>query len=64
MKNILSMWELRRYSRHELRVMYHLILAELANYPEGSFDQQIALINLRNIRYVLMTYQAYSPAPH
>jgi hypothetical protein len=61
MKNILSLWELRRYSRHELRVLYHLILAELASYPEGSFDQQIALTNLSNIRYVLATYHA---APH
>jgi hypothetical protein len=56
--NILTLWELRRYTRHELRTLYHLILAELPALPAESFDRQIALTNLANIRHVLATYDA------
>jgi hypothetical protein len=62
--NILTLWELRRYSRAALFELYRLIVADHATYAEGSFEQQIAATNLRNIRYVLMTYHTYRPAPH
>jgi hypothetical protein len=50
---LLSLGELRRCSRAELLALYDWISNALALYPEGSAEYEIAVTNLRNIRWVL-----------
>src|SRR5215467_2610337 len=50
---VLSIKELMRLTRIELTDLYVRISNALPDMPEGSQNRQIALINLRNIRWVL-----------
>ena len=50
---VLSIKELMRLTRVELIDLYVRITNALPDMPEGSQNRQIALINLRNIRWVL-----------
>ena len=50
---VLTIKELMRLTRIELTDLYVRITNALPDMPEGSANQQIALINLRNIRSVL-----------
>ena len=58
--NVLTLSELRRYSRAELRALFDRIANALGDFPEGSQDYRNALINLRNIRWVLAHYSVVS----
>jgi len=50
---VLSIYELMRLTRIELTNLLVQITNALPDFPEGSDQHQIALINLRNIRRVL-----------
>lgn len=49
----LTITELMRLTRIELCTLAVRITTELAILPEGSPERETALINLRNIRFVL-----------
>jgi hypothetical protein len=57
---VLTITELMRLTRIELCNLARRITAELATMPEDAPERAIALISLRNIRYVL-TRRDYSP---
>lgn len=57
---VLTINELWRFTRIELSALARQIATKLATYPEGSPARTAALINLRNIRYML-TRRDYSP---
>lgn len=50
---VLTLTELMRLTRIELYALAARITTELAKLPEDSPDRNNALINLRNIRFVL-----------
>jgi hypothetical protein len=50
---VLTIYELMRLTRIELTNLLFQITNALPDLPEGSDQYQIALINLRNIRWVL-----------
>ena len=50
---VLSISELWRLTRRELSELASRVSSDLAHYAEGSAEHANALINLRNIRYVL-----------
>jgi hypothetical protein len=57
---VLTINELWRLTRIELSDLAHRIRNELPTFPDGSPEQANALINLRNIGYVLVR-RDYSP---
>ncbi|WP_426422537.1 hypothetical protein [Bradyrhizobium genosp. A] len=50
---VLTINELMRLTRIELRALAAQVTNALPGYPEGSVEQQNALMTLRNIRWVL-----------
>ena len=50
---VLTINQLMRLTRIELTDLYVRITNALPDMPEGSQNRQMALINLRNIRWVL-----------
>jgi hypothetical protein len=57
---VLTINELLRLTRQELCDLAARITATLPDFPEGSVERANALINLRNIRWVLVRR---APAP-
>ena len=51
---VYSLTELFCLTRAELFGLHHRIVSALAQLPEASTERQTALINLRNIRRVLV----------
>jgi len=50
---VLTIWELMRLTRFELANLLTRITDALPELPDGSPERQNALINLRNIRWML-----------
>lgn len=55
---VLSIWELKRLTRSELYDLLDEAIAALDANPEGTLTHDIALANLRNIRWVLAHHTA------
>ena len=58
---VLTISELMRLTRIELCDLLRRIKCALPNLPEGSLERRNALINLRNIRWVLRRRRDLSP---
>jgi hypothetical protein len=58
---VLTINELLRLTRKELCALAARITTALSHYPEGSAEHTNALINLRNIRWVLARRRDFSP---
>jgi hypothetical protein len=53
---VLTIIELMRLTRIELTDLFIWITNVLPDLPEGSMERQNALLNLKNIRWVLMRH--------
>ena len=62
---LFAMCELRCLTRVELRALLERVTRVIDSEPTGTLDHEVALINYRNIRWLLSVYGAVpNPAPH
>lgn len=55
---VLSIWELKRRTKRELFDLLEEVIVALGESREGTRDHDIALANLRSIRWVLAHHTA------
>lgn len=55
---LLSMYELKRLTRYQLRELLESTMRSLGEFAEDSSEYECALTNYRNIRWVLANFSA------